>query len=290
MPSNIKIRIGDITTAIEWKSGRSDLDPPPAYQPFIFDSRADIHLKLHLGASPMELGQKFFDSPPIWRLYRNEASSNIFIFEQYPDLRRLLVLPHQFKGAELYFAATGGQFNDPFFGPTMELLMINYLARGYGVILHACGIDYYGKGMLFCGESGAGKSTLANLWNQEAGVAVLSDDRTLVRQINGRLRMYGTPWHGEAKFGSPGGIKLEKIFFLKHGRKNAIQQLSGAESVLKLLQCSFPPHWDAACMEYTMGFFEELTTRISCHELSFEPDKKVIDLIKRHAETTGGII
>ena len=193
MPSNIKIRIGDITTAIEWKSGRSDLDPPPAYQPFIFDSRADIHLKLHLGASPMELGQKFFDSPPIWRLYRNGASSNIFIFEQYPDLRRLLVLPHRFKGAELYFAATGGQFNDPFFGPTMELLMINYLARGYGVILHACGIDYCGKGILFCGESGAGKSTLANLWNQEAGVAVLSDDRTLVRQINGRLRIGKKP-------------------------------------------------------------------------------------------------
>ena len=94
----------------------------------------------------------------------------------------------------------------------MELLMINYLARGHGVIIHACGIDNNGIGMLFAGESGAGKSTLANLWNQEAGVAVLSDDRTLVRQIDGEWWLFGTPWHGEAKFGSRRGIKLEKSF------------------------------------------------------------------------------
>lgn len=285
MPSEINIKIGDITTAVEWKSGQSGFNIPRAYRSFISDGRADILLGLHLGTPELELGDKVFNSPPIWSLYRNGDASFIHIFDQHSDLRRLLALPPQFKQAVLYFAEPDGQFIDPFFGPTMELLMINYLARGRGVIIHACGIEYNGKGMLFAGESGAGKSTLANLWNRDIGTTVLSDDRTLVRQIDGELWMYGTPWHGEAKFGSPRGIKLEKIFFLRHSQNNAVQPLSVTKSVLKLLQCSFPPYWDAAGMEFTMELFEELATRVPCYELMFEPDKRVIDLLKGYVDT-----
>ena len=155
------------------------------------------------------------------------------------------------------------------------VLMINYLAQGYGVIIHACGIDFNGKGMLFTGESGTGKSTLANLWDREKAGTVLSDDRTIVRYIDGEFRMYGTPWHGEAKFGAPPGVKLEKIFFLRHSQKNTIQQLSRVESVLRMLQCSFPPYWDAAGMEFTMAFFEKVATHVACHELAFKPDKRL---------------
>jgi hypothetical protein len=120
------------------------------------------------------------------------------------------------------------------------------------------------------------------MWSREKGATVLSDDRTIVRYMDGEFRMYGTPWHGEAKFGSPRGVKLENIFFLRHGRKNAIETLSGSESVLKLLQCSFPPYWDAAGMEYTLRFFEKLSKRVPCCELAFKPDDSVIEMIKRY--------
>ncbi|UCD81562.1 MAG: hypothetical protein JSW26_09115 [Desulfobacterales bacterium] len=280
MPSSLKISIGAITTAVEWQSAEVEIVVPQAYQPFISDSRADLHLTLHLGAPQLVLGEKFFDSPPIWQSYRNGNASVIKIFDSYSDLQRLLVLPTQPERANLYFAEPDGQFIDPFFGPTMELLMINYLARGHGVIIHACGIDFNGKGMLFAGESGAGKSTLANLWDRVKGAAVLSDDRTLVRQINGEMRMFGTPWHGEAKFGSPRGVKLEAIFFLSHAQQNALRQTTAAESVTRMLKCSFPPLWDRAGMEFTMGLFEKLATRVCCHELAFRPDESVIQFVE----------
>jgi len=282
MPSNLKINIGDITTAVEWQSGQCEFDIPQAYQSFIDEGPVNIRLSLHLGVPVLNLGDKVFDSQPIWSLHRSGAESIIDIFDHHSDLRRLLVFPQQLNRADLFFAAPDGQFIDPFFGPTMELLMINFLAQGQGVIIHACGIEHNGSGLLFTGESGAGKSTLANMWSREKGAAVLSDDRTIVRYIDGEFRMYGTPWHGEAKFGSPRGVQLENIFFLRHGRKNAIEPLSSSESVLKLLQCSFPPHWDAPGMEYTLGFFENLSKRVPCHELSFEPDKRVIEMIKRY--------
>jgi hypothetical protein len=276
MSSNLKIKIGGITTGVEWPAGQFEFAASRSYEPFISDGRADLHLGLHLGAPELELGNKCFDSPPIWSHYRNGGASIIKIFASYPGLQRLIVLPLKFKRADLYFTEPNGRFIDPFFGPGMELLMINYLAQGYGVILHACGMDYNGKGMLFTGESGAGKSTLANLWDREKGVAVLSDDRTIVRYVDGEFRMYGTPWHGEAKFGSPRGVKLEKIFFLRHSQKNTLRPLTRIQSVLKMLQCSFPPYWDAAGMEFTMGLFEKLANHIPCNELAFRPDASAI--------------
>jgi hypothetical protein len=280
MPSGIAIKISDISTVIESHHGSLKFETPAAYQPFISDDQANFYLGLHSDFPKIDLGEKIFSSPPIWSLYRNGGTSLIRIFDQHADLQRLLVLPPGFRRAELHFTAPDGQFVDPFFGPTMELLMINYLARGHGVVIHACGIEYDGKGMLFAGESGAGKSTLANLWNQQDGAAVLSDDRTIVRKIDGEIWMFGTPWHGEAQFGSPRGIKLENIFFLQHGKKNALRHSSPADTVMKLLQCSFPTYWDAAGMAFTMALFEGLATRISCSDLRFLPDEKVVEMLK----------
>ena len=87
-------------------------------------------------------------------------------------LQRTLLLPHYLKQADLYFADDRIRFIDPYFGPTIELLLMHYLAQERGVILHACGIVIDDRGILFLGESGAGKSTLATMWDQENGVDI----------------------------------------------------------------------------------------------------------------------
>ena len=282
--SQLKFTIGGITIGLSWKGRQREFEIPPAYQPFVDKRKADLCLELQIGFPDCRIGEKVFDSTPVWSLHRNKEGSAIKINQDYPATERLLILPKNGLPAGLYFTGPDGKFLDPFFGPTLELLMITYLARGKGAIIHACGIDDNGTGMLFAGESGAGKSTLANLWNRVSGVDVLSDDRTLVRIIDGELRMYGTPWHGEAKFGSARGIKLEKIFFLRHGQINSAQPLSTAGAVQKLLQCSFPPYWDAAGMEYTVAFFEQLATRLPCCEMTFEPSARVIEFLTHDSD------
>lgn len=67
-------------------------------------------------------------------------------------LNRILRIPQDFNTADLYFAEPNGSFFDPFFGPTIELLMANYLARERSTIVHACGIDQRGEGILFAGD------------------------------------------------------------------------------------------------------------------------------------------
>lgn len=274
------ITIGDICISIEG----DDFRIWPAYRPFVASGNTDITLRLYRGYPSFPLGAKIFDCSPIWALHRHNGRSVIRIFEggEFPGLERILVLSRQEQRADLYFPSdSDARSIDPFYGPVMELLVVNHLAEGKGVILHACGIDIDGKGILFVGESRAGKSTLARLWGKEKGVEVLSDDRTIIRRKKDRYWMYGTPWHGDAKFASPRGVRLRRIFFVRPGRRNIMVEIKGIDPVSRLLTCSFPPHWDSDGMTSTLELFADLTSNVPCQELAFTPDRGVLDLVKR---------
>ena len=278
MAENLAIRIGDVGISIEGEvSGKI----APAYLPFICQGKTDISLRLHLGIPDMVVGEKVFESPPIWTLYRENGTSSIVLFPEMADLQRTLFLPHHLKHADLYFVDQCIRFIDPYFGPTLELLLIHYLAKERGVILHACGIVIEDRGILFLGESGAGKSTLARMWDQENGVDILSDDRVIVRKQGREFRVYGTPWHGEAAFGSPREARLERVFFLKHGQENSVKDMKGLDPVSHLLTCSFPPLWDSQGMEFVLEFFSQLAAQVPCQELSFRPEKSALALVKK---------
>jgi len=278
MLNNLAIKIGDVAISIE---GEVSGEIAPAYLPFMGQGKTDISLRLHRGIHENGVGEKVFESLPIWTLYRVNGRYVIRLFPEMADLQRTLFLPRHLKHADLYFAHDCIRFINPYFGPTMELLLIHYLAQGRGLILHSCGIAIEDRGIIFLGESGAGKSTIARMWAQENGVDILSDDRVIVRKQGREFRVYGTPWHGEAAFGSPREARLERIFFLRHGQKNSAQDMKGLDLVSHLLTCSFPPLWDSQGMEFVLEFFTQVAAQVPCQELSFRPEKNALALVKK---------
>lgn len=279
MAKNINIKIGEVTIAIESDARINDWEITPAYRPFISNGNPDIRLQLHLGIPDLGEGAKVFDGSPIWNFYQQGDRSIIKLYQNNAGLEHILLVETDLTMAELFFTEANSLITNPFHGPSFELLMINYLARERGIIMHACGIDYDGRGILFVGESGAGKSTLSKLWTQINGVEIFSDDRVIVRKKHGEFWMYGTPWHGDAKFVSPRGVKLEHIYFLQHDKKNSVRTLKAVDSVLEFLKASFPPFWDAKGMEFSMDLFNDLANAVPCEGLSFKPDKSVIELV-----------
>ena len=277
---NLTIRIGDVGIAFDGELQVKPDEIEPGYRPFISTSKPDIHLRMHLGVPQIKVGAKIFESSPIWALYRQGEDFSIKLYEKINGLKRILCIPRNFTSVDLYFTEPNGSFKNPFFGPIIELLMVNYLARVDSIIVHACGMDYRGQGLLFVGESGAGKSTLTKIWSQENGVEILSDDRIILRKKNDQYWMYGTPWHGDAKFASPAKVKLDSVFFIKKGRTNSVEAISGTFPVLQLLKASFPPYWDKNCMEFAMEFFNDLVAAVPCRELSFVPDSRIVDFVK----------
>jgi hypothetical protein len=280
MSKPITFKIADISVTIAGDLLKRNFKIPQSYNPFMGSGKTDIYLRLLRGNPEIGSEKEVFKSLPIWTLYRSNGQSIIKMYAEMPQLARTMVFDPEFKNADLYFPSDSDCFIEPFFGPTLELLMINYLAQEKGVIIHGCGIAVNRKGMLFVGESGAGKSTIARMWDQQNPAEVLSDDRTILRKKGNDFRMYGTPWHGEAKFGAPNGVKLEKIFFLHHGQDNTIQKINKAGSVQHLLTCSFPPFWDSKAMEFIMDFFSELADGVACYDFFFKPDISAVDSIR----------
>jgi hypothetical protein len=109
---------------------------------------------------------------------------------------------------------------------------------------------------------------------------VLSDDRTILRKGNHQFFMYGTPWHGLGQFASPRRVKLERVFFLKQGKKNATADIAGSDAVCRFLTCCFPPFWDSRGTAFTMELFTDLSSQIPCRELTFKPEKSVLEVVK----------
>ena len=280
MPESPTFRIADTSIAIEDSILTADLDVPPAYRPFLLTGETDISLRLKRGLPDFQLQEKIFDCPPIWTLYRCNGNLVIRVFASLSGLERVLVLQPGLEEADLYFPIDSEHFLDPFYGPVMELIMVNYLAQGRGVIIHGCAIAREERGMLFVGESGAGKSTLATMWDKEEGVEVLSDDRTVVGKQGDEYWIYGTPWHGEGKYGSPRAMRLERIFFLRHGQEHSLTPVKGIDPVARLLTCSFPPYWNPQGMEFSMELFTDLTSKVPCEELTFKPEKSVLDFVQ----------
>jgi hypothetical protein len=166
--------------------------------------------------------------------------------------------------------------------PLDELLMIHRLSRGGGVELHAVGIaDETGRGHLFLGHSGAGKSTTARLWLNRPGVTVLSDDRIILRAREGRMFMYGTPWHGDAGIASPHSAPLSAIYLLDHGKSNERLPLSPGCAAAELFARTFVTHHSEEGIRFTLDFLDRVTREISCFIFRFVPDESAVEAICR---------
>jgi hypothetical protein len=93
------------------------------------------------------------------------------------------------------------------------------------------------------------------------------------------MRMYGTPWHGEAMFASPNSAPLQRIFVLEHGHDNVITRLSRSQAVAELFARSFVPFHRHEYVESALSFLEQLVDSVPCYRYSFEPDHRAVDKI-----------
>jgi hypothetical protein len=224
-----------------------------------------------------------FDSGALWTLSRRDGD---FVFDfvspkigTFP-YKRLLV-DQAFRRAHILLNRELLHNYAPIYPleyPADELLVTNYLSSGLGVEVHGCGlIDRETGGHLFLGHSGAGKSTTTQLWKSLRDPEILSDDRLILRLLNGELWMYGTPWHGEAGFASAAKAKITRIFLLQHGAHNQIREMTCSQGVGELFARSFPPFHDAAALDRMLNFLRKVAETVPCFEFSFIPDSSAVN-------------
>jgi hypothetical protein len=294
--------IGGVTVEISGMRPE-DVGLVPSLKLFQTDfGRCDVNIRVEWAAELHSSKEKqLFDSGTTWRCYQDDGglrfdfSSPAFGGRPYKRLH----VDRRFERATLRMnRAVFADFAveaEPLEYPLDELLIMHRLTQENAIELHGCGIVRSdGAGRLFVGHSGGGKSTTARLWTERESVEVLSDDRIILRpEENGlgsspksidaagerRIRMYGTPWHGEAMYASPSSGPLQAIFILEHGNGNRLTELAPGEAVAELFARSFVPFHRHEYVDVALQFLQELVAAVPCYRYAFEPDQSAVDTI-----------
>ena len=287
----ISLKIAGITIRI---SGRPAMLAPlraGRYSDFLsYTERPDLDMELaEEPADPKSAvpapETMVFDSGTVWSLYA--TGSTISILLRNPARGglpyRVAVFDRELAHARISGIGFPGYEEsmsdyDPLEFPLSEVAMVCLLARGRGVMVHACGISDGGRGLLFPGNSTHGKSTMARLWKGKG--RILNDDRIILRPSGDGFRMYGTPWHGDMSDVSAEGVVLSSVRFLFHGQGDRARPVKGARAASMLLQRSFLPLWDREGMDFTLSLCEEVVRRVPCSRLHFIPDENVVEFLR----------
>jgi len=249
----------------------------PAPAPF-----ARIHARWGDPQVPDGAETVFDSGKGLWRLYRTASGPTFMLTSPMlgPAPYQAAAFSEDFRRGEVTvrrrpFAGRPAIY--PLHYPLDEVFMVHLLARGLGVEVHGGGVVLPdGRGWLFVGVSGAGKTTLSRMWLAEPDVRVLSDERIILREEDGAIWMYGTPWHGDGHIAQPGRARLDRVFFLRHGATNALTAVPAASIVTRLFVCGFTPFHDAAGIDFSLGFLADVARRVRCDELAFLPDRSAV--------------
>ncbi len=295
-----KLAVGELVIQFNAADEISDFAVSPDHRAFITSEGSPrCVVNVHYGRIPdVDLGVEVFESGGLWRLHRLNGQFTVPMVSPVwgPGPYRLSVFNSSFSAGDIYISNLpsldgsmsqnmakvegDGVIVDPLAYPLDEVLVVNLLARDGGLNIHACGVNLDGRGLAFCGTSGTGKSTMARLWKKrDVGAVLLSDDRLILRRRTDGFGVYGTPWHGEASFSFPGGAPLDRIYFMVQAPANKARALSRSDAASRFLIHCFPTFYDAAGMEQTMGFIDELCTKVPCFELGFVPNESVLDYL-----------
>lgn len=261
-------------------------DPTSRFLTEASDAKNDVEVTVRAmdETSVPRGGDLVFESGSIWRLFRTgdgfriECQSEVVGHEPY----KIATFDDSFTRGEVAVRTEAiGDVVDPLEYPLDEVLVGQLLGRGRGVEIHGCGVvDRDGRGHLFAGQSGAGKTTTARLWEGEAS-NVLSDDRIIIREIGSEMRMFGSPWHGEAELASPDSAPLAGVYLLTQATETVLRELPVSEAVARLFGCAFPPFHDAEALGFTVGFLERIAAAVPVRELRFTRDRSAVDIVRR---------
>jgi len=101
----------------------------------------------------------------------------------------------------------------------------------------------------------------------------------IVREHDGAMWMYGTPWHGEAELSLPTHVPLHGVYLLVQSPSSELRDLPHAAAVARLFGCTFPPFYDGAAVDFTLGMLARIAAAVPVRELRFTRDRTAVDLV-----------
>lgn len=276
--------IAGIELRIKWQGTISPPPKNPQYTDFVGNftnkqsCRKIIDIELIADHPPPEIKKKVFSTGGPWTLY--DAEDCYIARWGLPGEKTTwewsVAANHDFQTIRIFYSSEFYN-NDPgrlspltlVHYPVDQFLLMNFLADIQGTIIHSCGGNIQGKGIIFPGFSGAGKSTLSRLLQKISDNHLFTDDRMIIRQTDNEWFGYGTPWSGDAFIAENERVNLDAILFITQADHVAITPVSTDWAIKRLLQVCSVPWFNEKRMQQSLDLCEQLIAEVPMYECKF---------------------
>lgn len=128
------------------------------------------------------------------------------------------------------------------------MMMLAYAVSGacHGTLLiHASLVRKDGVGYAFVAKSGTGKSTQTANWLKVIpGCDLMNDDNPIVRMVDGKAMIYGSPWSGKTPCYRQVNAPLGAVTLIARDSTNWVEKISGLMGFKQLITSCSAMKWD----------------------------------------------
>lgn len=136
------------------------------------------------------------------------------------------------------------------------------------------------EGVLCLGESGTGKSTHTRLWRENIeGARLLNDDSPIIRMIDGKCIVFGSPWSGKTHCYVNKWVPVRALMRLSQAPHNKIRRLPALAAIGAILP-SCPPAfaYDNALQDHICNTVSDIISCTPVYHLECLPDAAAAEL------------
>ena len=147
-----------------------------------------------------------------------------------------------------------------------------------GILMHGAIIRYKGNAHMFTAPSGTGKTTHIRLWKKYFGdeVEIVNGDKPILREKDGIITAYGTPWNGKENYGSNISAPLKSIFLLKRGKINTVKKCNTKQAVPYLLSQTLR-YKDEKSVKNLLDFIAKIIQTVNIYELECNMELSAVE-------------
>lgn len=143
------------------------------------------------------------------------------------------------------------------------------------LLIHASCVVKDGRAYPFIAKSGTGKSTHSSLWIKHiADCELINDDNPVVRVIDGKVILFGSPWSGKTPCYKNAHATLGAITRIERAPANSIEQLGVAQAFASFLPACSSMKWDTAIYKNICDTIAFIISAVPSYTLHCLPDEE----------------
>lgn len=185
------------------------------------------------------------------------------------------------KGLRHVKCALKGGYDSRHFGLTNAMMITTAIAGSYfkTLLIHASLVRHNGYGYPFCATSGTGKSTHVSMWLRHIpNCDLMNDDNPIVRIIDGKAYIFGSPWSGKTPCYRNVKAPLGAMSRIDRETRNYVEKLSPVEGFTSILPSCSAMKWDVETYRNICDTVGELVSLVPAFIIHCLPNKEAAEV------------